>query len=77
MADTTAIALNDLILALDRCMKANPQTGNEHCMHPDANAMADPFAVMVVGRLPQLDVALLKPAAVAAYGRWSLGRGEP
>jgi Protein of unknown function (DUF3717) len=64
----------DLAAALDLCMQANPPSGDEHCMHIDANAMADPFAHMLVERLSELDLALIKPAAIAAYERWNVGQ---
>jgi hypothetical protein len=72
MAETAVITFVELAAALDLCMKSNPPIGDEHCMHVDANAMADPFALMLVERLSELDIALVKPAAIAAYARWKV-----
>jgi hypothetical protein len=74
MAETAVITFVELAAALDLCMKANPPSGDEHCMHIDANAMADPFAHMLVEHLSELDLALIKPAAIAAYERWNVGQ---
>jgi Protein of unknown function (DUF3717) len=77
MTETAVITFVELAAALDLCMKSNPPSGDEHCMHTDANAMADPFALMLVKRVSELDIALIKPTAIAAFERWHVGLATP
>jgi hypothetical protein len=69
---SSELSLVDLTAALDACMRANPPTDKEHRLHPDANAMGDPFAIMVLGRLSTLDRALVKLQALEAFDRWKV-----
>jgi Protein of unknown function (DUF3717) len=67
---TSVLRFVDLTAALDRCMKAHPPEGDEHRMHPDANAMGHPFAVMVLGRLQEIERREVAGRALEAFERW-------
>ena len=69
---SSVVSLADLMAALDACMHAYPPTDKEHRLHADANAMGDPFAIMVLGRLSTLDRALVNPQALEAFQRWKV-----
>lgn len=73
MDDTLSmVSLADLTAALDACMQANPPADKEHRLHPDANAMGDPFAVMVLGRLSEIERASIRPRSLEAFERWKV-----
>lgn len=63
----------DLQAALDRCMKEHPPTGEERRLHPDANRMADLFAVMALERIASVPRDTVKASVLEAYERWRLG----
>ena len=68
----SVLSLTDLMAALGACMRAYPPADRKHRLHADANAMGDPFAIMVLGRLSTLDRALVKPHALEAFERWKV-----
>ena len=59
--------------ALERCMTEHPPTGEERRLHPDANRMADLFAVMALERIVSVPQDTVKPSVLEAYERWRLG----
>lgn len=65
-----ALTFAALHAALDRCMRAHPPIGDERRMHPDANAMADLWAPMVLGRLTEVSVDAVDGRVMAAFLRW-------
>ena len=69
---SSVLSLAELMAALDACMQAYPPADKEHRLYADANAMGDPFAIMVLGRLRTLDRALVKPHALEAFERWKV-----
>ena len=72
MPTPTVLMLADLQKALDRCMRAHPPEGIERSLHPEANALADVWARMLVERIDTVPTADLKPRVLEVYGRWSV-----
>ena len=72
MTTPAVLKLSDLHTALDRCMRAHPPEGKELSLHPDANALADVWARMLVERVEAVASADLKPRVLEVYGRWSV-----
>ncbi len=64
--------LADLYRALERCMAAHPPNGTDHHLHPDANALADLWAPMHLGRLESMPLEAVAPHVREAYGRWAV-----
>lgn len=65
-----AITLADLQRALDRCMQAHPPSDVELILHPDANAMADVWAVMLLERRSEAPLSEVPAHVLEAYRRW-------
>jgi hypothetical protein len=70
MTDAASLSIEALMAAIDRFMKTHPLSGDKHRTHPDANAMGDPFAVMVLGGLRELERGAVSAKALDAFERW-------
>lgn len=70
-AAKNAVTYAELNAALHRCMVANPPQGDEHAMHPDANRMANLWAVMTLERQQEVPAEGVDPRVIEAMQKWS------
>jgi hypothetical protein len=69
---TELLTFAELDAALERCMLAHPAIGDERRMHPDANAMANLWAPMVLRRQADVLVAGVDQRVLIAFRRWQV-----
>jgi hypothetical protein len=69
---TEVLTFAELDAALERCMRAHPAIGDERRMHPDANAMADLWAPMVLRRQVEVLVAGVDERVLSAFRQWQV-----
>ena len=67
---TEVLTFAELDAALESCMRAHPAIGDEHRMHPDANAMSDLWAPMVLARRSAVPIADVDGRVIEAFRRW-------
>jgi hypothetical protein len=64
------ILLTELEQAINFWRNRHPSTGEEQKLCSEANALATPYAEMIVGHLRHIDEATLPEAARAALAQW-------
>ncbi len=64
------ISLTEMEQAINFWRNRHPSTGEEQKLCAQANALAAPYAVMIMQHQRQLDVATLGPDAQAALESW-------
>ena len=73
---TELLTLEDLNLALTRCMAAHPQRKPEHRMDSDANIIAGLWGAMNYERRQSIPLDEVEPNVTAAYRRWGPEFGQ-
>jgi hypothetical protein len=64
------ITLTDLEQAINFWRNRHPSTGEEQKLCPEANALAAPYAHMIVHHLKQIEVESLPDMAQGALAKW-------
>lgn len=54
-----------------------PASADEHRLCAPAAALAEPYALMILGRQQEIDAEALSPPARAAYDEWLAGTAGP
>ena len=64
------LTLTDLEQAINFWRTRHPSTGEEQKLCPEANALATPYAQMIVLHMKQIDVESLSDQAQGALAQW-------
>ena len=77
MSTEPSLSLDAIDAALARCMKAHPPEGLERSLHPDADALASEWALMLYLDKTELALRGLDRTFLQAFARWDGRDPEP
>jgi len=66
----TAISYMDIQQALERCMAAEPVTGQEYGLSRDASLLGDILGEMIWRKLDEIPVTVMEGRHLEALNRW-------
>ena len=66
----TSLTLTELESAINFWRQRSPSVGEELRLCPEASSLATPYALMIIERRKQLDLAELSERAQAAFKAW-------
>lgn len=73
----TTYTLAELESAINYWRARSPSTGDELSLCPQASALAEPYAMMIVEGRREIDAGQLAPAAREALAGWDAKEGGP
>lgn len=73
----TFLTLTELESAINFWRQRSPSVGEELRLCPEASSLATPYALMIIERRKQIEVAELSERAQAAIAGWHASSGTP
>lgn len=70
----TSISLTDLEEAINYWRVQRPATGEECALSPEVNALADVYAVMIIGHLHAIDLSVIGQESRQLFEAWRKSR---